>query len=133
MNFKSYVHRRIFNAAFRTRKNTDKEYLAVLFLLTSNRTMWNRIKNYVQCKSICFDEFPMSGCSEEEYTLFLCATDIYFDSRNVTVSELADSALISKEVFNVIVGALEIARYGMGASGRTTQTDSSETSCQANN
>lgn len=113
MNFKSYVHRKIFNEAVRTRKNIDKEYVAVLFLLTSNRTMWNRIKHYVQCKSICFDNFPMSGCSEEEYTLLLCAKDIYFDARNITISELADPNLISKELFGVIVSALEIARQGI--------------------
>lgn len=114
MNFKNYVHRRIFNEAVRTRKNTDKEYLAVLFLLTSQRTMWNRIKFFVQKDSIRFDDFPVAGCSSEEYTLLLCAKDIFFDTRNVSLSDLADSTHISKETFGLIVSALEIARYGMG-------------------
>ena len=127
MNFKSFVHRRTFNEAIRSRKNINKEYLAILFLLTSHRAMWNRVKFFVQKEIIRFDDFSMSGCTEEEYTLFLCAKDIYLDARNITVSELADSNLIPKELFRIILTALEIARYGMDTSKLIKGVDNNDT------
>ena len=112
MNFLSYPHRRVFNEALRTRKNADSVHLAVIFLLTSNRPLWNRVKFLVREEDIRFDDFPMAGCTAEEYTLYLCAKDIYYDLREVTVSELADPGVISKALFGIIVSAMEIARCG---------------------
>lgn len=113
MNFKSYVHRRIFNKAVHERKTTSKKYLAAIFLLTSNPAMWNRIKYFIKKDIIQFDAFTMSGCTEDEYTIFLCAKDIYLDSGNITISELTDPTLIKQPLFILILSALEISRHGI--------------------
>ena len=121
MNYKNLIHRRIFREAMRTRKNTDRKYLAILFMLTSHRAMWNRVKYYVRDDGIRFDDVSMAGCTGEEYTLFRCAQDLYNDSANITVSELADTEVISNEAFEVIAGALRIARYGLPTNEKGTK------------
>lgn len=113
MKFLSNRHRSVFIQEARTRGNMDCGYLAVLYLLTANGGFWKRINPHVHNDIIYFEDFPMAGCTKEEYTLFQCAKDIYYDLGNVTVSELTDAGLISPDMFAVIIDAIKIARRGL--------------------
>ena len=113
MKFLSNRHRWVFIKEAQERGNTDRGYVAVLFLLTADGVFWNRIKSHVQNEIIHFEDFPMVGCTKEEYTLFQCAKDIYYDLGNVSVSELSDASLISPAIFALIIDAMRIARRGV--------------------
>ena len=113
MYFKSLLHRRIFMQSIKERKITRRSSIAALYLLTSNTRFWNRIKHHVRTKSICFDNFHMTGCSAEEYTLFCCAKDLYTGTRHITVTDLSDPEVISTNMFRLICNAMTIARYGI--------------------
>lgn len=115
MFYKSHLHRRIFKQAIRERKAEDRVVQAVLYLLTANRTFWNRIKFHVTMEAIRFENFPMKHCTPEEYTLFCCAKDLYSGTRHITVTDLADPTVVSAEQFRLICNAMTIARYGLVA------------------
>ena len=115
MFYKSHLHRRIFKQAIRERKTEDRVNQAVLYLLTANRTLWNRIKIHVTMDAIRFENFPMKHCTPEEYTLFCCAKDLYAGTRHITVTDLADPTVVTAEQFRLICTAMTIARYGMAA------------------
>lgn len=113
MIYKSHIHRRVFKQAVRERKTNDRIFLAVLFILTANHTFWNRIKHQVTIDAIHFERFPVHNCTTEEYTIFRCAQDLYTGTRHITVADLADAEIVSKELFRVICNAMTIARYGL--------------------
>lgn len=113
MIYKSHIHRRIFKQAVRERNTTDRIFQAVLLLLTANRALWNRVKFHVTKDVIRFENFPMNNCTEEEYTLFCCAKDLYTGTRHISVSDLADANVVSAELFRIICSAMTIARYGI--------------------
>lgn len=115
MIYKSHIHRRVFKQAVRERKANDRIFLAVLFILTANHTFWNRIKLHVTMDSIHFKNFPVNNYTAEEYAIFRCAQDLYTGTRHITIADLADTEIISKELFRVICNAMTIARYGLPA------------------
>lgn len=121
MIYKSHIHRRVFKQAVRERKANDRIFLAVLFILTANHTFWNRIKLHVTMDSIHFENFPVNNYTAEEYTIFRCAQDLYTGTRHITVADLADVEIVSKELFRVICNAMTIARYGLPTAEQGTK------------
>lgn len=113
MYFMSPLHRRIFMQSIKERKVTRRSFIAAVYLLTSNTRFWNRIKYHIQMESIYFDNFHMTGCSTEEYTLFCCAKDLYTGTRHITITDLSDPEVISTNLFRLICNAMTITRYGI--------------------
>ena len=118
MIYKTHVHRRIFKLALRER-NVNSAYIqAAIFLLTSNRSLWNRVKLCVTAESVLFDEFPKINYTPEEQIIIDCSKDVIFRTRNVSITDLVNTTSISFELFCVICNAIAISRQGLQESNQ---------------
>ena len=119
MNFKNQTHRIYFAKAVAQINQNDRTLLAAVYLLTADNRLWQNVKKHVHYKEIRFEYICLSGSTENGYTLFCCARDIYMGSKHLSVNDLADARLIPPVIFNVICTALAIARYGLLATDGT--------------
>ena len=115
MNFKNEKHRAVFEEAVKRQNKKDYTLMSALYLLTADGRLWNQISRYVSKGEIAFDRIRLNGTTESGYTLFCCAKDLALGTKHITVSDLADSELISPKLFAVICNAMAIRRYGLGA------------------
>ena len=95
-------------------RNTP-EYYAALFLLTSNRELFERTADCVTRSRIDFRYAYLRGISPDNYALFKIAKSLYLDSAEVGVDELADPELVSLEPFRLVINAMLIKRCGLSA------------------
>ena len=115
MVFRSELHEKLFREAIEKKDRKNYKLMAALFLLTANVRLWNYAHLYVRGNSIDFDKMTLKGMTELGYTMYCAAKDLYTGSRHFTVSDLADSDLISPMQFSLIVFAMAIRRFGLGA------------------
>ena len=78
--YKTHVHRRIFKLALRERNVSSACIQAAIFLLTSSRSLWNRVKLFVTAESVLFDEFPKINYTPEGKIIISCAKDVLFQT-----------------------------------------------------
>ena len=98
------------------RRNTPA-YYAALFLLTSNRELFERCADCFTRSRIDFRFATLRGISTDNYVLFKTAKSLYLDSAEVGVDELADPELVGIEPFRLVINAMLIRRYGLSATG----------------
>ena len=55
----------------------------------------------------------MNVITENAYTLYCAAKDMYFNTDFLSISDIADTALISPKFFDVICTAIKIRRVGL--------------------
>ena len=87
-------------------------YYAVMYLFTSNESIYRHTAN---CFCRCGIEFAYATLREmppHDYTLFSAAKDIYTDTLGIAVADLANAVVVDTLAFSLIVNALLIARYG---------------------
>ena len=94
-------------------RNTPS-YYAVMFLLTSNASIFNRTGNCFYRTGIEFGFATLNGISTHNYALFQAAKGLR-NAQGITEAELADPGLIDEEAFRLIINALLIAKYGTAA------------------
>ena len=91
----------------------NNRYLAAVFLLSSDRKLWKRVKHEVTDQGILFESIFIKGFTEDQYTLFFMAKDIYTGERFVQDEELADPEIVSDELYSLIVNAFLLAAGGI--------------------
>lgn len=91
----------------------NSRYLAAVFLLSSDRKLWKRVKHEVTDQGILFESIFIKGFTEDQYTLFFMAKDIYTGERFVQDEELADPEIVSDELYSLIVNAFLLAAGGI--------------------
>ncbi len=113
MQFKNEKHKEEFTQAIKHIDKEDKTMLSVLYLLTADKSLWRKTKNYMRSGYIALNRVRIRRISEDGYTLFCCAKDMLYGTEHMTPNDLADKDLISSRVFNIICNAMIIKRYGI--------------------
>lgn len=85
---------------------------AILFLLTSETTLWGKVKKHFKDGYIDVLAILPKASSKNAYALLLCAKDFESDSSYLLMSDLVDIELISDKTFDTIITAMKIYRYG---------------------
>ncbi len=115
MTYQSKKHKEIFDKAMVGKNENNYRLIAVIYLLTADKTLWNLSKNAVKKNGVDFDTIRLRAVHPKGYTLYCAAKDIYLGTKQLSVSDLMDMSLISAKVFGVITNAMAIRRYGMRA------------------
>lgn len=99
MQFKNEKHKEEFTQAIKHIDKEDKTMLSVLYLLTADKSLWRKTKNYMRSGYIALNRVRIRRISEDGYTLFCCAKDMLYGTEHMTPNDLADKDLISSRVF----------------------------------
>ena len=87
-------------------------YIAVIFLLTSDETLWNLLEHTVKPNGFGFNKCNLKQISTEDYARYQMAKTIWTGKESIEISEIADVDLIDDKAFKTIINASLITRYG---------------------
>lgn len=110
MNYKSQQHRATFEKAVREKEKNNISLLSAMYLLIADNRFWKIMQEHIEQNTIDFDTVKLNVITENSYTLYCAAKDMYFDTDFLSISYLADTALISSKFFEVICTAMKIRR-----------------------
>lgn len=116
MYFRNIFHKR--NFLSRVKKNNVKhrnEYLAVLYLVSADSSLWKMAKKEIYKDKIYLSKMNICGISTVGYTLLKVALDIQEKSSNISINNLCDKYLIPKDVYQLVLTAVQIGREGYKA------------------
>ena len=113
MIFQSNRHKQIFEAERSTLRKPGKKALAILYLLTTDHTLWRKTKHLFSPNGkIDFTGVHLGDVSTDCYALWKAVKELQTGEKQISLCELADSGIISDNAFRLIVQAGTIARYG---------------------
>lgn len=113
MDYKNDIHKRIFEDQIAKNPcRCGNEYLAALYLLTADKTLWNASKHVIENKIIDFTLIDIKGISTYGYTLCKIAQDIYLGTAHITLKAICCKYVVSDLMFKLIITALSIGRPG---------------------
>lgn len=115
MDFRNEKHRSVFTEAIRKLNKKDYALMSAVYLLTAEHTLWRTVKRSIGDNTVRFHEIKLQNSTENGYTLFCSAKDLYLGTKHITVKDLADTELISPKLFVLICNAMAIRRFGLGA------------------
>lgn len=115
MLYRNDKHKAIFENAVRKKDIKNYTLMAVIYLLTADFRLWQIMKHHTERNKINFEQVRLNGISEDAYTLYCTAKDLYLGTKHLTVSDLADTDLISLRMFAVICNAITVRRFGLNA------------------
>ncbi|MSU03348.1 hypothetical protein [Tissierella pigra] len=87
-------------------------YIAVIFLLTSDETLWSLQEHTVKPNEFDFNKCNLKQISTDGYAVYQMAKTIWTGKESIEISEIADVDLIDDKVFKAIINASLITRYG---------------------
>ena len=90
----------------------SSRYIAVIFLLTSDETLWNLLEHTVKPNGFDFNKCNLKLISIEGYAIYQMAKTIWTGKESIEISEIADVDLIDDKTFKTIINASLITRYG---------------------
>ena len=96
MNFRNEKHETVFKETA-AKLIDDNDLLAAVYLLTADRRLWWDAEGYVRNCEIRFDELRHRKSSNNAYVLLCAAKDLYLGTQHFSVTELADSSLITDD------------------------------------
>ena len=114
MRFKNNSHQRRFMDAIKKMDQRDRTQMAIVFLMTADKSLWNRCRIYMVNHKIPIYRVRLKRVSEEAYLLFCCAKDIALGTTHVSMNDLVDKDVVSGQMWQLIFTALEIKRFGVG-------------------
>lgn len=115
MDYRNEKHRIAFIEAIEKLNRKDFALMSAIYLLTAEHTLWMKAKHHVGRNEIRFDAIKLQNSTENAYTLFCCAKDLYLGTKHITIKDLADRELIRPRIFDLICNAMAIRRFGLGA------------------
>ena len=115
MDYRNEKHRIIFTEAIQKLNKKDYALMSAVYLLTAEYALWMAAKRSIRNNIICFDEIKLQNSTENAYTLFCCAKDLYIGTKHMTIKDLADADLIPPKMFGLICNAMAIRRFGLDA------------------
>ena len=114
MKTKDKMHETRWQEALREGRWSGRTMISVVFLLTADAEIWKRTRAHIIDSKICFEHVNFQELTEEQYALISAAKDLYSGSRSLCLCDLADVDMVSTEVFELVVTAMAIKRYGTG-------------------
>lgn len=115
MNFRNSKHNITFTDTIRKKNKKDYALMSAIYLLTAEFALWQTVKRHITNNTIDFKNLHPVGISENGYTLFCAAKDLYLGTEYLTISDLADPQLIPPRMFALICNAMAIRRFGLSA------------------
>ena len=115
MDYRNEKHRSVFTEAIRKLNKKDYALMSAVYLLTAEHTLWRTVRRSIGDNTVRFHEIKLQNSTENGYTLFCSAKDLYLGTKHITVKDLADTKLISPKLFVLICNAMAIRRFGLGA------------------
>lgn len=91
----------------------EANYAAAVFILSADEKLWERVKENVLERGICFDRIWLGGVTLEQYILYHAAKDVYNRTKHIRLSELTDRELIPNHILRIIVNAFVINECGI--------------------
>ena len=114
MQYRDSFHERRFEQVVLNERIRDRTLLAVVFLLTADQDLWRTVKpDIVNNMTVRFSSIRLNGIGETGYTLYGGAKDLYLGTKTLCLNDLANSEIVDREAFELIVTAMAIKRYGM--------------------
>ncbi len=115
MLFRGNAHKEMFERSIERSLNSDNAMLSALYLLTAEKYLWSKVRCAVSNNDINFSAVRLGNVSTDAYTLYMTARDLYSGTAHITVSDLADTDLITNKMFGILCNAMAIRRYGIKA------------------
>ncbi|MDD4496508.1 MAG: hypothetical protein PHV32_19580 [Eubacteriales bacterium] len=115
MLYRGDAHKEMFERAIERSLTSDNAMLSALYLLTADKYLWSKIRFAIGNSAINFSAVRLGDVSTDAYTLYMTARDLYSGTKHITVSDLADTDLITNKMFGILCNAMAIRRYGMKA------------------
>lgn len=115
MDYRNEKHHIAFADAVRKKNRGNFALISALYLLTAEFALWQSAKHCMVENAICFEKIRLHGLSENGYTLFCAAKDLYLGSDCLTISDLSDKSVVQPKMFALICNAMAIRRFGLGA------------------
>ena len=114
MYFKNKKHEHRFaKAVIDNNVNLDnREMVAVIYLLTYSKKIWNRFKDHVSSDEIELWTYPQENDDLVDGAIQKAAYDLYYYSSIIGLCELADKDDVPEKAFNTILCAICFLRYG---------------------
>lgn len=113
--FESDNHRQLFCKAAKQLRKDRPHMLAVVYLLTANRTLWARICHRTIPSELSFDNNQLGKVNAGVYTLYSFAKDLHTGSKHITVDDMIDPTTIPDKLFALICNAVTMHQFGVGA------------------
>lgn len=115
MVFRNDNHGVLFEKEIRYHKGCSRKMTAALFLLTADSRLWHQAENHIGTNEIDITAIKLRRLDAMAYVCFTVAKDIITGSRTVSLTELADTSMLSPRYFLVIQTAMLIRGYGLSA------------------
>lgn len=113
MNFRNKKHQDLFEKEQKKLAKNNKNSLAVLYLLTAEKHLWNASKQTSDKGVIELEKVKMKKHSRDTYTLLCCAKDIAFGTNYIKILDLGCRGIIPVATYNTIITAIHICRNGL--------------------
>ena len=120
MIFQNNRHRQIFEAERLNLRKPGKKALAVLYLLTADKALWQKTKPFLTDNGkVDLKGVHLGAISTDGYALWKAVKELQTGEKQISLGELADSGTISDNAFRLIVQAGTIARFGAAVFNNT--------------
>lgn len=115
MNFRNEKHKTLFQSTAKGMNTADKALMCQLYLLTADRKLWQISKPWIAKNHIPLQHIHLRAGGEECYILLCCAKDLTLGTKHVSIDDLADTAVITPQMFEILCNAIAIRRFGLDA------------------
>lgn len=110
MYFKSDIHCNLFMSWLKKQRAKSNKKEAAIYLLSADRKLWLQVEKH----DYDLDKFFLSKSFQSDYTILKAAEDLYSSEKSfhLTIADLACSDVVDNRTFDLIMQAIQIARYG---------------------
>ena len=95
MIFRNDNHGVLFEKEIRYHKGCSRKMTAALYLLTADSRLWHQAENHIGTNEIDIAAIKPKRLDAMAYVCFAVAKDIITGSKTVSVTELANSSMLS--------------------------------------
>ena len=115
MNFRNEKHKTLFQSAAKGMNTSDKALMCQLYLLTAVRKLLQISKPWIDKNRIPLQHIHLRASGEESYILLCCAKDLTLGTKHLSMDDLADTTVITPQMFEILCNAIAIRRFGLDA------------------
>lgn len=120
MIFQSNRHKQILETELLHLRKPTKKALAVLYLLTADKALWQKTKTFLTNNGkVDLKSVHLGDISPDGYALWKATKELQTGEKQISLYELADSEIISDNAFRLIVQAVTIAHFGAAVLNNT--------------
>lgn len=120
MMFQNNRHKQIFETERLNLRKPSKKALAILYLLTADKVLWQKTKSFLTSNGkIDLNGVHLGDVSTDSYALWKAVKELQTGEKQISLCELADSGIISDNAFRLIVKAVTIAHFGAAVFNNT--------------